>query len=610
MSSIVILYDKMTGIGCDFTGESSVNVIEEVSAERIRKDVEAIVREIPHRAAGSPNGKRMAEYSRAAMSSAGIEDVSIHELKAIVSFPEHAGCRIEAPEPLTFAANTLGHSTQTGPEGISAELLDVSTGALANYSDKDARGKIILTELSYSPARHEKQRIAANMGAVGAIMMNWGHPENTAVPFGSVKPMWGNPTPDTMGTEMAKLPCIAVSRADGLKLREMAARKSVRVWIQTNVQNGWNPVQITVARMAAPPASPEHDDYVLVGGHQDSWPGEAATDNAAGNACMIELARIFGKHRDRLRRGLTFGFWTAHETGTMAGSTWFADHSWDSLRKNCVAYLQIDQPACIGTTEWATSSNPELREFHQRVEKSLLKKSVHWERQAKSGDASFFGIGVPSFQGRGAFTAEELKATAHATLGWWHHSIENRLDKLDWALMQEHIRVYAGYLWELTTAPVLPFRFASVAKQISDRLAELSGAGKSVRLADVENRAARFAETIAVLDSRAGQEAERFAKGGGSEAAAALLNRTMKRLSRMIVPLQSSAIGPYGHDTYGFTPQTTMIPALYDLTRLDKMPDDEQRWMLETKTIRARNRVADTLEDATDLVENAIRQLG
>jgi hypothetical protein len=202
-----------------------------------------------------------------------------------------------------------------------------------------------------------------------------------------------------------------------------------------------------------------------------------------------------------------------------------------------------------------------------------------------------------------------LKNTAHATLGWWHHSIENRLDKLDWALMQEHIRVYAAYLWELTTAPVLPFRFAPVAKQISDRLAELSAAGQSVGLAGAEQRAARFAEVVAKFDNRAGQEAERFAQNGGSEPAAVLLNRTIKRLSRIIVPLQSSAVGSYGHDTYGFTPQTTMIPSLYDLGRFEKMPDGEQRWILETKVIRARNRVADALQDSIELIEDAFAQL-
>ena len=54
----------------------------------------------------------------------------------------------------------------------------------------------------------------------------------------------------------------------------------------------------------------------------------------------MELARVFGKHRDELRRGLVFGSWTGHETGTTVGSASFADHEWDRLRQNAVGYVQ------------------------------------------------------------------------------------------------------------------------------------------------------------------------------------------------------------------------------------------------------------------------------
>ena len=426
-------------------------VLAEISAENIRADVERIVTDLPYRAAGSENGRRMAEYSRDALRRIGVAEATVHELPALVSFPKHAECRTTQPVEIAVQANTLGHSILTTETGIEGELLDVGGGAFSDYEGKDARGKIILTELSYSPARHEKQRIAALKGAVGAVMMNWGHPENTAVPFGSVKPAWGTPTPENFRTEMPTIPCIGIARTDGLRLREMVQQGATRVWFRTHVENGWRPVQITVGRLPAP-EGPESDDFILVGGHQDSWPGQAATDNAAGNACAIELARVFGRHRDKLRRGLMFGFWTAHETGTMAGSAWFADRYWDRLRQNCVAYLQIDQPACIGTTEWGTSSNAELKAFHTAVEKRLLgAKKAKWKRAAKNGDSSFFGIGIPTFHGEGAFTEAELKATALANLGWWHHSVENRLDKLDWSLMQEHIRIYAAYLWQLCT---------------------------------------------------------------------------------------------------------------------------------------------------------------
>ena len=80
----------------------------------------------------------------------------------------------------------------------------------------------------------------------------------------------------------------------------------------------------------------------------------------------------------------------------------------------------------------------------------------------------------------------------------------------------------------------------------------------------------------------------------------------MKRLSRQLVPLMSSAIGKYGHDPYGYTPQGTMIPALYDIGRLAKLPQGEERWMLETKAVRDRNRVADTLAESVAIVEDAL----
>jgi hypothetical protein len=213
------------------------------------------------------------------------------------------------------------------------------------------------------------------------------------------------------------------------------------------------------------------------------------------------------------------------------------------------------------------------------------------------------------FAGQGAYTDAELKETANATLGWWHHSIENRLDKMDWKLMQEHIRMYAAYLWELTTAPVLPFRFVPVAEQVIARLEEFKEPGRSVGIEGAQMAARAFTEAAAKIDAASSAEAERFKGGRGSEPAALVLNGAMKRLSRVLVPLQSTAIGTYGHDPYGYTPQTTMIPCLYDLNELAALDDGEQRWMLETKLVRARNRVADALQDSAAIIHDALAQL-
>ena len=584
--------------------------LESPSIDRIRHHVEHIVHEIPYRAAGSANGLKMAEYSRDCLKEAGLDHAGLHEFPAIVSFPEHADFSVTAPTPTAIQANTLGHSLETLPEGLRGELVYVGSGALADYAGKDVRGKIILTELSYAPARQEKQRIAGLMGASGAVMLNWGPADSQALPFGSIKPLWGNPTPENYRREMPTIPCIGISRAAGLRLRDMCAAGKVEVWLRTHVENGWRPIQITVGDLAAPATSPEAEDFVLLGGHQDSWQGQSATDNAAGSACLIELARLFANRRDELRRGLMFGFWMGHETGTMAGSSWFVDHAWDKLREHAVAYLQIDQPGCAGTTVWTTASNVELKTFHQRIERAHLDgRPCRWERAVKNGDSSFFGIGIPLFHGEGTFAPTREKDAAPASLGWWHHSLANTIDKLDWDWMGKHVEIYAAYLWELCTAPVLPFDYRPVADQICARLAELAEPGRDVGLDAVTARARAFAAAAGRLDALAGTWRARFAKGQGDEAAARLLNRTFRRLGRLLVPLQSTVKGTYGQDPYGYTPQTTMLPCLYDIPELAKLEDGEDRWMLGTRVVRDRNRVADALNDAIDLIDDVSAQL-
>jgi hypothetical protein len=584
---------------------SEDGVVKAVSAANVKAHVEHITTEIPSRLAGSANGKRMAEYSAAALGKAGVS-ARVHELPGLVSFPEQGELRVLSPVELVIEANTLGHSLPTLPDGLSGELMDVASGAFGEYAGRDATGKITLSELSYHPARHEKQRISALMGATGCVMMNWGHPENTAVPFGSVKPVWGNPTPETLQTEMARLPCIGIARTAGLKLREMLKAGPVRIWMRANVENAWRPVQITVGEIAG-----RSEDFVVVGGHQDSWPGPQATDNAAGNACILELARVFQQHRDKLRRGLVAGFWTGHETGTMIGSSWFVDRNWDRLREHAVAYLQIDQPACAGTTRWSAASNVELKRFHQGVEKRLLgNRPFAWRRAVKNGDASFFGLGVPMLAAQGAFTEEELKKTALANLGWWHHSIENTIDKLDFEFMADHLRLYAAYLWDLCTAVVLPFEYVSVADAFIERLDELKAGAEGIGLAGASDAARGFKAAAEKLEAVAGDWRQRYAAAKtADEAPAERLNACMKRLSRALVPLASTSKGAYGHDPYGYTPQGSMIPTLYDVPRYAKLGDGEERWMLETQLVRDRNRIADALGDCRRLIDTTLREL-
>jgi hypothetical protein len=573
-------------------------ILRELSGDRARKHVEHITREFPTRMAGTANGRHMAEYSAAMMNESGVA-AQVHELPGLVSFPERTTFEVLGSSPVSMAAMTLGHSEPTGPGGVVAELIDIGGGGLPDYEGRDVTGKIVVTDTTSGPGRHEKQRLAGMHGAAGYLALNWGYTTDTTLPYGSVKPAWGNPTPATFRDEMATLPCVGISRADGIKLRAMMNQAPVRACIKPVVVNEWRPIQIAVGEIAG-----LTDDFVVVGGHQDSWEGPQATDNATGSACMLELARVFNQNRDKLKRGLVFGFWTAHETGTMIGSSWFVDRNWDRLRRHAAAYLQIDQPSCLGATCWGSTANTELRRFQQAIDARLTgNRPRTWRRALKIGDTSFLGAGVPMLTSLATYDPEYLKQTANATLGWWHHTVENTLDKVDWDALPLHLRVYGAYLWELCTAPVLPFDYVSVVEEVLQRLTTLKEPDDRLKLAPLIDAAAALKDSAGRLDAAA--------RSCNSAAQADSINACLKRLGRMMIPIASTAKGAYDQDPYSLTAQSTVLPALFELPQLNQSNlDEHQRIMLEIQLVRNRNRVADALADARVTVEDCLSQMG
>ena len=55
-------------------------------------------------------------------------------------------------------------------------------------------------------------------------------------------------------------------------------------------------------------------------------------------------------------------------------------------------------------------------------------------------------------------------------LGWWWHTTEDTLDKIDADNLVRDARVYAETLWRLCTLPRLPFDYAAAADEIAQTL--------------------------------------------------------------------------------------------------------------------------------------------
>ena len=366
--------------------------------------------------------------------------------------------RVLAPAEISIEANTLGHSLPTLPDGISGELIDVASGAFARLRGRDAHRQDHALRALLSPARHEKQRISAHHGRdrlrddeLGAAREHGG-----AVRLGEAgvgQPDAGDlqdrdgdaavhrhrahrgpqAARDAEGGSGARL--VPRQRRERLAAgadhggRGQGPRPTISSWSAAIRIRG--PAR---RRPTMPPAMPA------------SWSWRACSSSTATSCAAASCAASGPATRPAP--------WSARPGSSTATGTGCA-----STRSPICRSTSPPVPAPrAGAPPRMRSSSASTRAVEKRI---LGSRPAAWRRAVKNGDASFFGLGVPMLAAQGAFTEEELKKTALAKLGWWHHSIENTIDKLDFDFMQPHLRVYAAYLWELCTAPVLPFEYVA-----------------------------------------------------------------------------------------------------------------------------------------------------
>ena len=287
----------------------------EISASEAWKHVERLARW--DRMSGTPGERQAAEYIKAQLESYGVA-ATIYEFPSYISQPQTATLEVLAPEQWSIPCRPRAFSANTPAGGLEAPLVwvppETDTGSqdliFAGVSDQedygaiDVRGKLILST-SGTPDDVKK---AQNNGAAGLIHM-WPSGEDVLHEM-IATPIWGTPTPES-AQDLPRIPCISIKKADGERLRGLLERGEVKVRLQARTRTFWTTLPVTIGHVDG-----QADDgtFLLAGGHLDSW-YEGVTDNATGDACVLELARVVARHRDRFQRGVRFAWWTGHSQG-------------------------------------------------------------------------------------------------------------------------------------------------------------------------------------------------------------------------------------------------------------------------------------------------------
>lgn len=576
--------------------EEFLNAIEQ---DRLLEHVRRIAEIAPQRLSGSEEEKNIVAYYREVL---GKIPMTVHELDGYVSFPKESKLDLLSPEKRAIPCSTYAQIQSTPEEGIEGEVVFAGQGAIEDYEGQDVRGKIVLVELSYSPARPEKVRIATAKGAIGQIQMNWGLPQHDSIPLGTVKAVWGNPTDEDFNL-MPVLPVVGITRGDGEKMHDLCQRGEVRVRLQAKADRCWGTILLPHIVI---PGNGSSKKFVLVGGHYDAW-GGGITCNATGNAVKLELARILWENRKKLHHNVWICFWPGHETGIMEGSSWFVDRFWEELSRDGILYINVDSPGLKDADTFQAYASPQLFRFHQQVVKEVLgKKITEYLRLQHTGDQSFFGVGVPSLYGRHHPTEERKKEWHGATLGWWYHSAKDTCDKIDPEYLMIDARMIMAYTVRIANSLLLPFEYVFSADEILNRLKEVNeAAGESFDLSREMKWAQAYRQRALMLC----RFTKRLSKESPSKKMPGILkvNECLMQISRVLTPVLSTVKGKYGQDTYGLSVLNKPIPVLETVKDYTRLPSgSDERKLLMTRMMRERNKVYDALYRVVEMIDQTL----
>lgn len=565
---------------------------QEISLENIFKDMEYLVDEVGERLSGTEEMRKATEYICARLNENGVEG-HIDHFPMYQSYPGEAELKVLSPETAEIKARPVCHIDSTPEEGIEGELIYLGSGTYEDYEGKDARGKIVLTDMNWSPGRPEKARIAWEMGAKALIIMNWGASDSDLIQMGAVKTQWGNPTPDTE-KDIVALTVISISRKDGEQLAKLCEQGAPRVWLKADADRRWITADQPVGRLCG---GQSDGKYVLVGSHVDAW-GKSAICNASGNALNLELARIFAAHREELKNDIVFAFWDGHEIAEGGGSTWYCDNYWPDMSENCIGYINIDNLAIKGTTVPGVEGQPEMKKLLMDAICDIWGVPGEWHQAYKGGgDSSFFGIGVPYISFATEYTEEVLKELNYAFYSPWLHTPDDTVDKIDPVLMEKHVEYFMYILEKLVNAEFVPYAMDDLGEDVRSQWEKvMARSGKAEELLKpVDAKAAEYEEAMKKFYGLREQ-----AKAGGKAAA---YNRTAIMCERQTAVFRCYS-GRYGQDSCCALATENPIPGLMNaLNRYNSAEEGSMEYYLwETEILRRRNMVFDAMENSINLV--------
>ncbi len=290
---------------------------------RVMAHLDHLTNEIGPRLTSSTNLTKACEWTRDQFASWGLK-ARLEEWGTFpVGFdrgPWSAKMVLPVEKPLTIGTGawTAGtHGPVTGPA-----VLAPATDDELKEAKETLKGAWVIS----TTRGPEKYQVAYDEAGVAGVIRS--APKDLILTGGSSRISW-DALPKRVSVQM-----IASQHKEIVEL--LQAKNEVKLTIDVKNEFKQGPVKLFNV-IAEIPGAEKPDEFVIIGGHIDSWDGATGTtDNGTGTATTLEAARLLAKAGAKPKRTIRFMLWSGEEQGLLGSRAFMKAHPEENAKISAV----------------------------------------------------------------------------------------------------------------------------------------------------------------------------------------------------------------------------------------------------------------------------------
>jgi carboxypeptidase Q len=459
----------------DPISEMDTKIIEQVKKDEpaLKSDLTFLADRIGPRLTGSPQLDRASHWTEEQFKSAGFANAHLESWTIANSWTrEPAAGRIVSPaeQNLTLAAGGWSPSTNGAVRGNVVGVSYRTAADLEQYRGK-LRGAIVLMgapremeqpenwlttpwDDAASPLAHPKndQPFITNdfMKLREAMTKLIEEEKPLAVLYGSEKDFGLMNMGSALSRQYAPAaaPTAYVERENYLQMWRLMEQGAVEVELNIGGKLGGKPVDVynTVAEIRG---SEKPDEFVIVGGHLDSWDlGTGATDDGTGAMAVLAAARALQKLGVQTKRTIRFVMFTGEEQGLNGSRAYVKAHAAELPKISAMLVLDIGTGKVLTIDMMGNYAARETMDhvlYPLAAATSVGLSEPSMRTVGGSDHVPFDEAGVPGF-----FCVQDI-----ADYDKTHHSQVDTLDHVRWDDLTEGAQVLAVFAYNVAQLPDL-----------------------------------------------------------------------------------------------------------------------------------------------------------